>query len=102
MSNLDFLANELFLDLENDNDCFRTKYVITSSNNMQSFLKMYYLKNNDKVLMNVSFLNMQSGLLSLFKTTKKLISKNQMIALILKYRFFLNIYMYLLKLFQLF
>lgn len=85
MSNLDFLANELFLDLENDNDCFRTKYVITSSNTMQSFLKMYYLKNNDKVLMNVSFLNMQSGLLSLFKTTKKLISKNQMIALILKY-----------------
>ena len=82
---LDVLASTLFNDLCNNKDFFKTKIVITKSKEMESYLKMYFLKNNLNILMNVKFVSGNNGLKSLFNTDYKLLNKKGLRNLIIKY-----------------
>ncbi len=84
---LDEHAKELFNDINNGNknNFFQTKYVFVPSIKMADYLKAYFLKNNNVILMNVKFVSIRSGLYSLYDTNLKLASKSQIRALIIKY-----------------
>lgn len=86
-SNLNVLAKQLFDDLNKDLDFFKTKTVIVPSKKMESFLKTYYLKNKDTVLMNVSIINKRNGLFNLFDTNYSLANNHQIKSIIIKYLF---------------
>ena len=82
---LDVLASTLFNDLCNNKNFFKTKIVITKSKEMESYLKMYFLKNNLNILMNVKFVSGNNGLKELFDTEYKLLNKKGLRNLIIKY-----------------
>lgn len=68
---LNDLANDLFNDIhsffdESVDNFFDGAYVITPNKKMESWIKAYWLKNSDKVLMNVNFINLETFLLSIF------------------------------------
>ena len=84
-SNLNVLAKQLFDDLNKDLDFFKTKIVIVPSKKMESFLKAYYLKNKDTVLMNVNIINKRNGLFNLFDTNYSLANNHQIKSIIIKY-----------------
>ena len=81
---LNILADKLFDSVMN-NDFFNTKEILISSRKMESFLKSYFLKRNDGILMDVKFDTLNNGLLSLFNTTKKIASTNEMVLAIINY-----------------
>ena len=83
---LEKLANELFETIKNnESDFFKTKLVIVPSIKMEAYLKTFYLKKYDTVLMNISFKTFNKGFLELFDTDLKLADKNQIRSLIIKY-----------------
>ena len=68
---LNDLANDLFNDIhsffdESVDNFFDGAYVVTPNKKMESWIKAYWLKNSDKVLMNVNFINLETFLLSIF------------------------------------
>lgn len=82
---LNDLANVLFENIINDEDFFHTKEVLVSSRKMESFLKSYFLKENDGILMNVKFDTLNNGLLSFFNTDKKIADISEMTLAIIYY-----------------
>ena len=48
---LDTLAEELFNELEKNKDIFKTKIVLIPSLDMEKYLKAYFLKHYQKVLL---------------------------------------------------
>ena len=87
MVKLNDLANVLFEDLKNNESFFKTKKVFLPSIKLESFLKSYFLKNKDDVLMNVLFIDIKKGLFSLFKNEHNynLANSNQIKSIIINY-----------------
>ena len=82
---LEKLANNLFEDIRGDKNFFTTKKIIVPSKQMEAYLKTYYLKNYDSVLMNVSFLTFNKAIIEFFGNDKKLANRHQIRSLIIKY-----------------
>ena len=86
LQKLDDLAKDLSERIKDDKaNIFKTKVVIVPSNKLASYYKAYYLKNNDTVLMNVKFINIKQGLLSLFDTNLNLATREDITNFVLKY-----------------
>ena len=82
---LDNLAQTLFDDIKANKNFFETKYVIVPSPKMESYLKTYYLKKNDSVLMNVNIMSFNKAVLNLFNIKYDLADRNQIRSIIIKY-----------------
>lgn len=88
--NLTDLGNKLIEIILKRNDPFTTIKVVTSSLSVQQWFKAYWLSNQDEILMNVEFVNINDALLSLIDTddTKyKIINKDTYKSLIIKHLF---------------
>ena len=81
---LDTLAEELFNELEKNKDIFKTKIVLIPSLDMEKYLKAYFLKHYQKVLMNVKFLPFTKAVLEIFDTNFNIAKRNEIISLIMK------------------
>ena len=82
---LENLAKSLFDDIKSNKKFFETKYVIVPSPKMEAFLKAYYLKNNDSVLMNVKIMTFNKAILELFGIDYSIADRNQIRSIIIKY-----------------
>ena len=81
---LDTLAEELFNELEKNKDIFKTKIVLIPSLDMEKYLKAYFLKHYQNVLMNVKFLPFTKAVLEIFDTNFNIGKRNEIISLIMK------------------
>ena len=85
LKQLNILANQLFSSLRKSNDPFKPQVVITKDRDALAFLKAYFLKNYDDVLMNVRFLTIKESLNSLLYLDKNECSLSQIRSLVIKY-----------------
>lgn len=81
---LDTLAEELFNELGKNKDIFKTKIVLIPSLDMEKYLKAYFLKHYQIVLMNVKFLPFTKAVLEIFDTKFNIAKRNEIISLIMK------------------
>lgn len=81
---LDTLAEELFNELGKNKDIFKTKIVLIPSLDMEKYLKAYFLKHYQNVLMNVKFLPFTKAVLEIFDTNFNIAKRNEIISLIMK------------------
>lgn len=81
---LDTLAEELFNELGKNKDIFKTKIVLIPSLNMEKYLKAYFLRHYQTVLMNVKFLPIQNAIEEVFDTKLSIAKRNEIISLIMK------------------
>ena len=81
---LDTLAEELFNELGKNKDIFKTKIVLIPSLDMEKYLKAYFLKHYQNVLMNVKFLPFTKAVLEIFDTNYNIAKRNEIISLIMK------------------
>lgn len=81
---LDTLAEELFNELGKNKDIFKTKIVLIPSLDMEKYLKAYFLKHSQNVLMNVKFLPFTKAVLEIFDTKFNIAKRNEIISLIMK------------------
>ncbi len=82
------LAKQLFLDLnKNDDDIFKTDLIIVPSKKIESYIKSYFLRedNNGDVLMNINIKTLSSLLLEQFGEKYDLADKSYIRSLIIKY-----------------
>ena len=82
---IDSLAKKMFDLILLRKDPFREIVVITPKNEVSAYLKAYYLKHYDDVLMNVSFFNQTRGFYNLFDTKHNLAKPSQIRDLIIDY-----------------
>lgn len=87
-TNLRKLTEQLFIDLNKDkDDLFKTDLIIVPSKKIESYIKSYFLRedNNGDVLMNINIKTLSSLLLEQFEEKYDLADKSYIRSLIIKY-----------------
>ncbi len=87
-TNLRKLTKQLFIDLNKDkDDLFKTDLIIVPSKKIESYIKSYFLRedNNGDVLMNINIKTLSSLLLEQFEEKYDLADKSYIRSLIIKY-----------------
>lgn len=84
---LNNLADLLIKQIKNRKEIFNTFTIVFPNMKMQQWFKAYWLKTQDDVLMNVSFVNIDEMLINLIKSNKnyRLLSKETLKSLIIKH-----------------
>ena len=81
------LTNALINNINKTNDFFKKTIVIVPNKKIEAYVKAYFLKNYDDVLMNVIFYDVYKGLFNLFNVDNniKIATKCQIRSLVIKY-----------------
>ena len=84
---LNELGDELISIIRNRTNIFTPLTIVVPSDKIEKWFKAYWLKNNNDVLMNIRFMNIDNALLSLINTNKSysLLNKNEIKTLIIKF-----------------
>ena len=84
---LNDLAKELILKIKKRENFFKPITIVVPSTKMEQWFKMYWLTNEDNVLMNINFMTLNQALLKIVDNTQtyKLLTTDTIKSLIIKY-----------------